>query len=126
MTAVDPQTTYDLADLITWKLQRIDGSSAEERANRDGTPERVVAETAVGLVRGYCRGVIPGEPDGPAPDDVVAVCFSVAVRIWKSVENTGELMLERGNAQGFVPISGFLGFLITEQLILNRYRQTTC
>jgi hypothetical protein len=71
-------------------------------------------------VFGLLRGSIPY----PVPDDLMGVAVSAGLRISKGFAQTGQLFIRQGEYNEIADLRPWLGFLLVERMILDRYRKT--
>lgn len=85
-------------------------------------PERITEGSRITWqhISGYLRGNVPE----PIPEDLMGVAVAAGLRITKGFGTTGSLFLRHGEYNDVADLRPWLGFLLVERMILNRYRIT--
>lgn len=92
------------------------------RPGDDSEVPRTAASIATGVVMGYCRW---SELPNPVPTDVLAVALAVALRLVMNLGQWSSMSDSAGSEGGSAKRrdGGYQGLTLTEQTILNRWRQ---
>ena len=68
-------------------------------------------------------GATPRSGAGADFFDDMAVAFAGGLRIAKGMTDTGALILRAGEASNEIEFRPWTGFMLTERIVLNRYRR---
>lgn len=78
------------------------------------------AQMVCDLIWGYLRGNVPD----PLPADLETVAVIAGLRITKGFSQTGTMFLHSGEYNSIADFRPWMGFMLAEKIVLDRYRKT--
>lgn len=106
-------TAQDIAFVLT----QVAGGTRDE--TRVGEVSTMAAEQVWAHITGLLRDRVPVD----IPDDLFWVGKAAGLRIAKGMVDTGAMLLKAGQVVTEMEYRPWTGFMLTERLILNRYRK---